>query len=144
MAEDNKSIARRVFNDIISGGNLALADAIYASNYVYHGPGGLELRGPEGFKQLLGMYLTAFPDVRMTIDDMIGEGDQVVVRWTARGTHLGNLDKIAPTGRPLSLTGIIVMRFADGKVVEEFENFDEVAMFRQIGVTTLPAVEAAV
>ena len=144
MAEDNKSIARQVFNDMINTGNVALADVFYAPSYVYHGAGGLELRGPEGLKQLFGMYLTAFPDVRMTIDDMIGEGDQVVVRWTARGTHLGNLDKIAPTGRPISITGIIVMRFANGQVVEEFENFDEVAMFRQIGVTTLPAVEAAV
>ena len=145
MAEDNKSIARRIFNDIINTGNVALADALYAPSYVYHGSGGVELRGPEGFKQLVGMYLTAFPDVRLTIDDLIGEGDQVVVRWTARGTHLGDLTGIAPpTGRPISITGIIVMRFADGKVVEDFENFDELAMLRQIGVTTLPAAAAAV
>ena len=144
MSEDNKSIARRVANDIISGGNLALADTIYASNYVYHGAGGLELRGPEGAKQLIGIYRTAFPDVVMTIDDLIAEGDKVVTRWTARGTHRGDLSGTAPTGRAVTVKGIIVSRFENGQIVEDVESFDELSMLQQIGVTTLPAAAAAV
>ena len=89
------------------------------------------------------MYLTAFPDLRMTIDDLIAEGDKVVTRWTGRGTHRGDLAGIAPTGKTATVTGIIISRFAGNKLVEDFESFDEVAMLRQLGVSTLPATAAA-
>lgn len=142
MPDDNKTIVRRIINDVINTGNLAQADALFAPNYVYHGAGGLELRGPEGFKQLINTYRGAFPDMRITIDDLIAEDDKVVVRWTARGTHQGELTGIAPTGKAVALSGIIVSRLSNGKVVEEFETFDEVSLLRQLGVSTLPAVAA--
>jgi len=143
MPEDNKTIARRIINDIINGKRLEQIDTLVSPSYVYHGPGGMEVRGPEGFKQLINMYLTAFPDLRMTIDDLIAEGDKVVTRWTGRGTHRGDLAGIAPTGKTATVTGIIISRFAGNKLVEDFESFDEVAMLRQLGVSTLPATAAA-
>ena len=139
MAEDNKTILRRVVNEIINRGNLALADTLISPGYVYHGPGGLEVRGPEGFKQLVNMYRSAFPDLNMTIDDLIAEGDKIAWRWTARGTHKGDLTGIAPTGRTVTVTGILVTRFSSGKVTEDFESFDEVSMLRQLGVAAIPA-----
>ena len=144
MSETNKSIVRRIFNDILNSRNRALVDDIYAPNYAYHGPGGLELRGREGFQQLFDTYLTAFPDMTMTIDGMVAEGDTVVTCWTGRGTHRGELNGIGPTGRAVIVTGIIVSRLENGQVVDERESFDELSMLRQIGVTTLPAAAAAV
>lgn len=139
MTEDNKTICRRFVSEVINRRNLALVDTFIAQSYVYHGPGGLELLGPEGFRQLLNMYVTAFPDVDMTIDDIVAEGDNVAWRWTARGTHKGDLAGIAPTGRRVTVTGIVVSRFAGGRIVEDWESFDELGMLRQLGVTAIPA-----
>ena len=85
MPEDNKTIVRRIFTEIINRGNLTLADTLIGPGYVYHGSGGLELRGPEGFKQLVTMYRSAFPDLNLTIDDILEDGNKVVTRWTGRG-----------------------------------------------------------
>ena len=140
MAEDNTAIVRRIVNEMINGRNLALADTLFAPGYVYHGSGGLELRGPEGFKQLLNVYVTAFPDINLTIDDLVAGGDTVTtLRWTGRGTHKGDLAGIAPTGRTATVTGIIVSRFSGGKIIEDWESFDELGMLRQLGVTAIPA-----
>ena len=138
MAEDNKAVVRRFIEEIVNRGNLALADTLIAANYVYHGPGGLEFRGPEGLKQLVTVYRTAFPDLRMTIDDLIAEDDKVVARWTGRGTHKGDLTGIAPTGRTTTVTGIVISRLSGGKIVEDFESFDELGMLRQLGVSAIP------
>ena len=139
MTEDNKAILRRAVNEILNGRNLALVDILFAPGYVYHGPGGLEVRGQEGFKQLLHVYLTAFPDGNMTIDDMVAEGDQIAWRWTFRGTHKGDLMGIAPTGKTVTVTGIILSRYSGGQIVEDWESFDELGMFRQLGVSAIPA-----
>jgi steroid delta-isomerase-like uncharacterized protein len=138
MSEGNKQVCRRLIEEAVNRGNLAVVDTLVGPNYVYHGPGGLELRGPEGFKQLITLYRTAFPDLRMTIDDIIAEGDRVVLRWTGHGTHRGDLTGIAPTGRTVTISGIIVSQLFGGKIVEDFESFDEVALLRQLGVTTIP------
>jgi steroid delta-isomerase-like uncharacterized protein len=139
MPEDNRTICRRLIEEAVNKGNLAEIDKYVATSYVYHGPDGLEIRGPEGFKQLVSMYRGAFPDLHMTIEDLIAEGDKVVTRWKARGTHKGNLMGIPPTNKISTVAGIIVTRFAGGKVVEDWESFDEVAMFRQLGVHAIPA-----
>ena len=139
MPEDNKTIVRRIYSEIINRGNLALADTLVAPSYVYHGPGGLEMRGPEGFKQVVTMYRSAFPDLNLTIEDIVEAGDKVVTRWTGRGTHKGNLGSLAATGRTTTVTGILISRLSNGKLVEDHELFDEVGMLRQLGVTTIPA-----
>jgi steroid delta-isomerase-like uncharacterized protein len=139
MPEDNKAIARRIVNEVINRGDLALADTLVAMGYVWHGPGGIEFRGPEGFKQLVNVYRSAFPDLNITIDDMVAEGNTVAWRWTGRGTHKGDLTGIAPTGRTATVSGIIVSHFSGGKLVEDWESFDELGMLRQLGVTAIPA-----
>jgi steroid delta-isomerase-like uncharacterized protein len=139
MADDNTAICRRLINDIVNRGNLDLADQLVGASYVYHGPGGLEMTGPQGYRQVIAMYRSAFPDLNMTIDDLLADGDKVAIRWTVRGTHKGDLGGIAPTGRSVTVTGLIVSRFSGGKLVEDFESFDEVSMLRQLGVTSLTA-----
>lgn len=134
-----KAMDRRVVDEIINKGNMAVADELFASEYVYHGPGGQELNGPEGFKQLITIYRTAFPDIHMTIEDMVAEGDKLVTRWTVCGTHKGELMGIAPTGNQISITGIVIYRIAGDKFVESWENFDQMAMMQQLGV--LPSSE---
>ncbi len=132
--EENKEIERRIVEEIYNKKNLAPTDEIIDTNWVYHGTGGMEFRGPEGFKQFVTMGITAFPDCHITIEDMIAEGDRVVDRFTFRGTHKGDFMGIAPTGKQVTFTGIVICRFAGGKEVEVWEVTDELGMMQQLGV----------
>src|SRR5215218_7828301 len=121
MSEENKAIVRREFEEIFTQGNLDAADEIYASNYVGH-----EATTPEGIhglqaaKQFASVYRSAFPDLQVTIEDQsAAEGEKVVTRWTARGTHQGELLRIAPSGSQMTITGITSSRLAEEKVVED-------------------------
>jgi len=143
MSEENKALVRRFVEEAVNKGNLTILDELVASDYVYHGPNGPQFRGPEGYKQLVTMYRTAFPDLRMTTEDMVAEGDKVVTRFSAQGTHRGELMGIAPTGKPVAVTGIFILRFANRKFVEEWENFDTLGMMQQLGVIPAPAEQAA-
>ena len=98
MSAENKAVIQRVF-EAFNQGNLDEAAAYFAPEYAFHGPG-FEVRGPEGWKQVTAMYRSAFPDVVCTIDDQIAEGDQVATRFTARGTHRGELSGVAARGQP--------------------------------------------
>jgi steroid delta-isomerase-like uncharacterized protein len=142
-AEDNKSLVRRVYEEIINKGNLNLADEAFASDYVYRSPGSPELRGPEGFKQLVTMYRNAFPDLHLDLDNLIAEGDTVVSRWTGRGTHNGELMGIPPTGKQVTVTGVVISRFAGGKAVEDWELIDSLGMLQQLGAIPAPELAAA-
>ena len=96
-AQENKAVSRRVAEEIFNEGNLDLADELYAPDYVLHDPSLPEdLHGPEALKQYAAMNLGAFPDARVTVEDQIAEGDMVVTRWTATGTHTGELLGIPP------------------------------------------------
>jgi steroid delta-isomerase-like uncharacterized protein len=141
-AVENKAMVRRVYDEIINQGNLNVADQIFASDYVYRSPGSPELRGPEGFKELIAGYRGAFPDLHMTIDELIAEGDAVASRWTASGTHRGELMGIPPSGKQVTISGLIITRFAGGKATDDFEIFDTMGLLQQIGA--MPAPEPAV
>lgn len=132
--EENKAMLRRNCEEILNKGDLAVADEIFAANYVYHGSGGQEFKGPEGFKQLTTMLRTAFPDLHFTIEDMVAEGDKVAHRLTLRGTHKGDLMGIAPTGKQVTTTAITISRFVGGKEVEAWSNMDMLGMMQQLGV----------
>jgi steroid delta-isomerase-like uncharacterized protein len=122
-------------------GNLDLADEIFDS-YLAHQPDGSVLeRGPEDVKRFMGEFRSAFPDFHTTIEDMVAEGDKVVTRWRARGTHQGEFRGIAPTGNEMEITGIGIFRFSEGKVVESWDNFDQLGMMRQLGA--IPSREQA-
>ncbi len=132
-AEENKAIVNRIWEEVVNEGNLNIADELFAASYIYHGPGGREIKGPEGFKQFIAMRRTAFPDFHVAVEDMVAEGDRVVSRWTAAGTHKGDLMGIAPTERQGTMTGITITRIVGGKVVEDWENLDQLGMLRQLG-----------
>ena len=138
MSEENKAVVRRVWEEIANQGNYAVADELFAPDFVYHAPGTPELRGPEGFKQLIGMFRNAFPDLQFTVEDMIAEGDKVASRYTARGTHQGELMGLPPTGRQITEVGIVISRLVDGKLVEDWHSPDNLGLIQQLGVATLP------
>jgi steroid delta-isomerase-like uncharacterized protein len=140
--EDNKAVARRAF-DVINTGNLDVVDELIAPEYLYSAPGTPEVRGPEGWKQLISMYRAAFPDLHMTVDDVLAEGDKVAVRWSATGTHRGELMGIPPTGKRVTVTGMIMSRCAGGKFVEEHEIFDSLGMLQQLGAVPTAAGSTA-
>jgi steroid delta-isomerase-like uncharacterized protein len=110
---------------------------LHVPDFVYHNAS-RTIHGLEPFKQYLSMLLTAFPDLHVTIEDMIGEGDKVVVRFTFRGTHQGDLRSIPPTGKQVEVTGIDIICAANGKVVEEWANIDELGLMQQLGVIPIP------
>ena len=130
--EENKAILRRVADEVLNQKNLDLVDEFYATDYVNHIPPNPEIRGSEGFKQFFAMQFAAFPDFHLTAEDVLAEGDKVVLRWTFTGTHEGELMGIPPTGKQVTYTGIVINRFADGKIVEDWEIADFLGMMQQL------------
>jgi steroid delta-isomerase-like uncharacterized protein len=134
MSEQNKAIVRRLYEEIWDKGNLAVLDELHAVDAVDHNrPPGLP-PGREGVKQFFRMYLAAFPDVRMVIEDQVAEGDRVVTRWTATGTHKGELMGIPPTGKQVRVSGIDINRLEGGKIIESWGSSDQLGMMQQLGV----------
>ena len=139
MSAENKAIARRFVQEGFNTGNLAVVGEYVGPNFVNRDPGTPPLpSGPEGYKQLVTMYRTAYPDLHLTVDDLITEGDKVVVRWNARGTNKGELMGMPPTGKQITLTGISILAIAGGKVVEQRTNWDTLGMLQQLGVVPKP------
>jgi len=140
LTETNKTVSRRFFEEVFGKGKLAVADEIIVKDLVNSGPGnppGL-LSGIEGTKQLVTMYRSAFPDVHFTIDEQIAEGDKVMTRWTAHGTHQGELAGVPATGKSSTVTGIAIDRILNGKIAETWGIFDEFGMMQQLGVIPTP------
>jgi steroid delta-isomerase-like uncharacterized protein len=131
MSEANKALARRVIEEGWNKHNLALLDELYA-DCVYYNPATGEIKG-EALKQFLASMLAAFPDIRFTIEDLVAEGDKVVIRWSCTGTHQGEFMGLAPTGKQLTPSGISIDQIVEGKVVEERVEFDTLRFFQQLG-----------
>jgi steroid delta-isomerase-like uncharacterized protein len=141
MSEENKALARR-FYEIWMEGNVDALDEVAAPDTVDHdpyNPHGQE--GLEGAKKTIAMYRDAFPDVHFTIEDQVAEGDRVVTRWTATGTHEGELMGIQPSGNKATVTGITIDRIENGKIVEGWTSWDTLAMMQAIGA--IPEQEPA-
>ena len=135
--EENKATERRHFEELWNQGNLAVADELFAITFLDQSiqP---PIHGLEALKHLITLYRTAFPDLYATIEDQIAEGDKVVNRLTIRGTHQGDLMGISPTGKQISVTGIVISRFDHGKIVEGWSNIDTLGLFQQLGVIPAP------
>jgi steroid delta-isomerase-like uncharacterized protein len=116
--EDNKVLVRRWFDEVLNKKDMAAIGDFIAPTYVGHAPGAPDVKGSEGFRQRLTALHTAFPDLSETIEDMIAEGDKVVVRNTLRGTHRGDFMGIAPTDKPVTWTTIGILRIVNGKFEE--------------------------
>jgi steroid delta-isomerase-like uncharacterized protein len=140
-AEENKKIVRRLLEEPWTG-NFNVIDECVDANYVGYDPSNPEpLRGPQDVKEFVQQYRSAFSDARITVDDQIAEGDTVATRWTGRGTHDGDLMGIAPTRKQATVSGITISRLQNGKVIEEWTNWDTFGMLQQLGA--VPTMAAA-
>ena len=116
--EENKALARRSW-EIVNQRNPDLIEEFYPPDFVWHEPD-RDVQGYEQAKLFVSSFFEAFPDLSISVEDVIGEGDQVVSRYTIRGTHQGETEEYGPpTGRQMELEGITIHRFEDGKIVEE-------------------------
>lgn len=143
VREQNKRLVRQVYEDVRSEGKLELVDEIFSPEYVGHDPTAQppEVHGPEGFKQQTAGYRSVFPDLRFTIESLVAEGDEVVSRWTARGTHRGSMTGEEPTGHDIEVSGFGSWRIEDGKVAEHWGVIDLLRLLQGIGA--LPREAAA-
>jgi steroid delta-isomerase-like uncharacterized protein len=139
MSEQNKALVRRSIEDVWNKGNYAVVDELLTSDFVVHTPNPAdEVHGPDGVKQYFAGLREAFPDLHFTIEDQVADGDRVVTRWTARGTHSGPFNGLPPTGRQAVVTGIDIDRVANGKIVECWTSQDTLGLLQQLGVIPVP------
>jgi steroid delta-isomerase-like uncharacterized protein len=117
-SEDNKTLVRRWIEEVIAKGNVAVVEQYIAPTYIGHSPGLPEAKGPEGSRQRITALHAAFPDLRLTVEDLIADGDKVAVRYTAHGTHKGEFMGVAPTGKEMIWTAITLFHLVNGKVQE--------------------------
>lgn len=139
--EDNKALIQRSYNEFFNTGNLALIDQLHSNDYVGHVIGLLPIQGLEALKQLTSSYFRAFPDLHITLEDMIAEGDKVMTRVSWRGTHKGEFIGIPATGKQVTVTGMYEYRIADGKIAEWWDYSDDLGLMQQLGV--VPALGQA-
>ncbi|MFQ5824914.1 MAG: ester cyclase [bacterium] len=139
--EENKALVRRLIEEAWNKGNLAVIDEILYPDYVLHidAPGAINR---EGYKQAVSMYRVAFPDFRFVIDDMIAEGEKVVIRATMSGTQEGEFMGNAPTGKKLTMTAIAIRHLENGKIVEEWVETNMLGVLQQMGVIPTPGQPA--
>ena len=132
-AEENRALALRT-SEIVNQKNPDLIEELYPPDFVWHEPD-QEIRGLEQAKKFVSTFFEAFPDAQMTDEDVIAEGEKVVRRYTTRGTHQGETEVFGPpTGREVELKGITIHRIAGGRIVEEWEIFDNLSMMQQLGL----------
>ena len=135
---ENKTLARRFNEDVWGRGDQAALEELLDPDFVDHDALPGQPPGREGHKQILAAFRSAFPDLNVTTEDIVAEGDKVVSRWTARGTHQGELLGIAPTGNGVTIKGIDVLRVAEGRIVERWAQFNDLEMMQQLGVVPPP------
>jgi predicted ester cyclase len=122
-AEQNKAALRRIYEEVFNKGNLAAVDEVVTADWIYHGAGGMELKGPAGFKEFVKTYRAAFPDLHLTAEDMVAEGEKVAHRITFRGTNTGEFMGVAT-----------ISHFVGGREAETWQFADTASMYEQLGV----------
>jgi steroid delta-isomerase-like uncharacterized protein len=149
LEEKNKVIARRYYDEIMNGGNLETIDELMAPDFLFTLATHPEpYQGPQGFKELVTMLHSAFPDLHLTVEHLIAEGDHVVGHWTGEGTHTGSplltvMGNVPPSGRGFRIDGMSWLKIVDGKIKESLANEDTVGLLTQLGVLPAPSGEAA-
>lgn len=136
--EGNKALMHRFLEEVFNKKNLAAIDEFIAPNQVDHTLPPFLPTTPEGTKRAIGMYLKAFPDLHLTVEDMFAEGDKVVTRFTSRGTQKGAFVGMPPTGKQVTVSTIVIARIAEGKIVEQWGLDDQMGMLQQLGL--IPAL----
>jgi steroid delta-isomerase-like uncharacterized protein len=141
MSESHKQVSRR-FTELFSTDDVSRADEVFAPGVVFHGLSGGDLHGIEAVKAFIAAYRAAFPDAISTVEDQVAEGDRVVTRWRARGTHHGRLGELPASGRAFDVGGITIERMAAGRIAEVWVARDELGLLRQLGA--IPSGEPVV
>jgi steroid delta-isomerase-like uncharacterized protein len=132
--EANEKASRKILQEVFGAGKYEVADELIRADAIGHDPALPEpVKGPEGLKEAARGYRAAFPDLELTIQGTVAEGDLVAIRWIAQGTHKGDLFGIAPTGKQATVTGITIDRHAGGKIAESWTNWDTLGLLQQLG-----------
>lgn len=135
MSDANLSLLHRYYDEVVNAGNLAAVDEVFAPDYHSHHNDPVALpKGPDGVKAFLTGVREGFPDITLTVDDMFAEGDFAASRWTLRGTNTGPFFGNPPSGKKAEWAGVVITRFADGRIAEEWYNFDQLRLLQQLGV----------
>jgi steroid delta-isomerase-like uncharacterized protein len=134
-AEAHKALFRRYFAEGANRGDLSVVDEVFAANYLHHDPANIDaVGGVEDVKRHIVTLREAFPDLEFEVHDEVADEDNIVVRWTVRGTHTGNYFGIPATGKPFAVTGMNHWRIADGQAVEGWVSRDDLGLMRQLGL----------
>jgi len=134
------SFIHRWFDEVWNAQNESAVDEMFAEDGIAHGlsdPEGNEIRGPESFKKLHRQFIETFPDMRILVEDTVVEGDKIAARCRVTGSHLGRGLGVTPTNGPVEFTGMTIVRVKDGKIVEAWNEFNFMEMYRQVGALTL-------
>ena len=134
MHEGNEAAVRRLIEEVLNRGQTDLLAELVVADHVGHNPFG-DHYGPEGLRIVVMEYRAAFRDLRVTVDDLVTQGDKVVHRFTLRGTHAGPFLGIPPTGQVVTATGIAIDRLKDGRIVESWVSLDALNLLRQLGIS---------
>ena len=139
MSAQFKTAVENLVGEGLNKKNLTAVEAYFSPNLIDHAlPPGLPA-GFEGRKIFVSAFLSAFPDIHVYLEDTMAEGNKLVTRWSARGTHKGDLMGIPPTGKEVSITGIAIDRFENGQSVEHWEIIDQLGLMQQLGVIPTPS-----
>lgn len=134
MPSEGVEIARRLIEEVWNNRKVDLVNELVAPSHRNIDANSPDLgNGPEGYKRLVALYTTAFPDLKLKLNDTVSEGDKIVMAWTVTGTHKGELRGIAPTNKKISVEGITISRHANGKIAESRVNWDALGMMQQLG-----------
>ncbi len=134
MSEQNKAISRRLIEEGFNKGNLSIVDELLGNNYTAHDVPPDLPRGRDGLKAFIKMQRDAFPDLHSNVEFQIADGDLVATHWTATGTNTGSGFGMGPTNKPMKITGTVIDRIVGGKIVETWNNFDQLGLMQQLGV----------
>jgi steroid delta-isomerase-like uncharacterized protein len=141
-AESNKALSRRLLEEAFNAGNIDVIDELVTTDFVNHDAALPEpMIGPDAAKASIRGYRTGFPDLRITVEEQIADDMGVATRWSAKGTHEGELMGMGPTGKQATVTGITIDRIVDGRIAESWTNWDTLGMLQQLGV--VPALVTA-
>ena len=141
--EENKAVIRRLFAEVFNAGDVDAVAELAAPDVLGHDATSPEpKRGLESVRQVAVLFRTAFPDLRLGLEDLIAERDKVVARWTLRGTHRGTFMGVPATGKAAATAGIVIYRLAGGKIAEYWGSFDALGLMRQLGAFPAPTDQA--
>ena len=132
--EENKALVRRIIEEAWNKGNLAVIDELLSPAYIHHSLPPQMPHDREGYKQMVRMHHSAFPDFHLTIEDIVAEEDKVVLRFYWSGTHKGEFMGIAPTGKKVTVTAICMHRIESGKEVEQWAEANSMGLMQQLGI----------